>query len=162
MAMVILSLMPDAHRYDVKVLASDIDANMLAEASNGVYAENFAEDAPAKMRHRWLSPTAEGPRGERGRYVAVADELRDLVAFRELNSSATGRCAGRSRRSSAVTSRSISRRRRSANCGAASCRCWRPGGRLYIGHSERLTGAAASAFDSEGVTCYRLKEDVRA
>ena len=36
-----------------------------------------------------------------------------------------------------------------------------PGGRLYIGHSERLTGAAAAAFDSEGITCYRLKESVR-
>jgi len=33
-----------------------------------------------------------------------------------------------------------------------------PGGRLYIGHSERLTGPAASAFESEGVTAYRLKK----
>jgi chemotaxis protein methyltransferase CheR len=31
-----------------------------------------------------------------------------------------------------------------------------PGGVLYIGHSERLTGSAASAFTSEGVTTYRL------
>jgi len=32
-----------------------------------------------------------------------------------------------------------------------------PGGRLYIGHSERL-GAAVSHFNSDGLTVYRKKE----
>ncbi len=33
-----------------------------------------------------------------------------------------------------------------------------PGGYLYIGHSERLSGPAAPLFESEGITTYRLKE----
>jgi chemotaxis protein methyltransferase CheR len=33
-----------------------------------------------------------------------------------------------------------------------------PGGTLYIGHSERVTGPAAARFVSDGVTAYRLKE----
>lgn len=30
-----------------------------------------------------------------------------------------------------------------------------PGGYLMIGHSERVTGAALSAFSPEGITTYR-------
>jgi chemotaxis protein methyltransferase CheR len=162
MAMVILSLMPDAHRYDVKVLASDIDANMLAEGVNGVYAESFAADTPAKLRHRWLLPTPEGPRGERGRFVAVADELRDLVAFRELNLFGDWPMRGPFQ---AIFCRNVAiyfEEETQRKLWSRFAPMLAPGGRLYIGHSERLTGAAASAFDGEGVTCYRLKEGVRA
>ena len=31
-----------------------------------------------------------------------------------------------------------------------------PGGWLYIGHSERLTGPASARFKAEGITTYRL------
>ena len=33
-----------------------------------------------------------------------------------------------------------------------------PGGRLYIGHSERICGDAAAAFETEGITTYKLRE----
>ena len=32
------------------------------------------------------------------------------------------------------------------------------GWRLYIGHSERITGAAAKLFEAEGATIYRLRQ----
>lgn len=35
------------------------------------------------------------------------------------------------------------------------------GGRLCIGHSERLSGPAAAMFEGEGITTYRLKEGAR-
>jgi len=154
MAMVILSLMPDAHRFDVKVLASDIDANMLAEAKKGVYAESFAEAAPAKLRQRWLPSVAEGPRGERGRYVAVADELRDRVVFRELNLFGDWPMRGPFQaifcRNVAIYFEETTQRK----LWSRFVPMLAPAGRLYIGHSERLTGAAAGAFDGEGITCY--------
>jgi chemotaxis protein methyltransferase CheR len=37
-----------------------------------------------------------------------------------------------------------------------------PGGFLYVGHSERLAGPAASAFSSDGVTTYRFREGAQA
>lgn len=161
MAMVILSLMPDAARFDVKVLASDIDCNMLAEAKKGVYAESFAEGAPAKMRQRWLAPVNDGPRGERGRYVAVADEPRTLVAFRELNLFGEWPMKGGFQ---AIFCRNVAIYFEEE----AQRRLWSrfvpmlsPAGHLYIGHSERVSGAAADAFLNEGITCYRLKEGVR-
>ncbi len=60
MAMVILSLMPDAGRFDVKVLASDIDPDCSPRAAKGVYAESFREGAPAKMRASLASAGGEG------------------------------------------------------------------------------------------------------
>ena len=156
MAMVILSLMPDAARYDVKVLASDIDPNMLAEGKEGVYAESFAEGVPAKMRHRWLLPATDSALG--ARCVCVAEELRDLVVFRELNLFGAWPMKGRfqtifCRNAAIYFEEEMQMRLWSKFVPALS-----PGGRLYIGHSERLTGPAASAFESEGVTAYRLKK----
>ena len=155
MAMVILSLMPDAACYNVKVLASDIDPNMLAEGKEGVYAESFAEAVPTKMRHRWLLPATDRALG--GRCVCVADELRDLVVFRELNLFGAWPMKGRfhaifCRNAAIYFEEEMQMRLWSKFVPALS-----PGGRLYIGHSERLTGPAASAFESEGVTAYRLK-----
>ncbi len=130
---------------------------MLAEADKGVYAEGFAEGAPAKLRARWLRPVGEGPRGDRGRYVAVADELRDLVVFRELNLFGDWPMRGGFQ---AIFCRNVAIYFEEAT----QRKLWsrfipmlEPGGRLYIGHSERLAGPAAAAFDGEGVTCYRLK-----
>jgi chemotaxis protein methyltransferase CheR len=31
-----------------------------------------------------------------------------------------------------------------------------PGGRLYIGHSERVSGPATALFETDGLTTYRL------
>jgi len=33
-----------------------------------------------------------------------------------------------------------------------------PGGWLYVGHSERVSGPAASMFSSDGITTYRFRE----
>ena len=36
-----------------------------------------------------------------------------------------------------------------------------PGGHLYIGHSERVSGPAATRFESDGITTYRLRQEAR-
>ncbi|ACK50408.1 MCP methyltransferase, CheR-type [Methylocella silvestris BL2] len=158
MAMIILSLMPDACRHDVKVLASDIDPNMLAEAERGIYAEHFAEGVPAKLRERWLNPVADG--GSERKF-SVAAELRDLVAFRELNLFGAWPMKGPFQ---AIFCRNVA----IYFDEATQMQLWSrfppllsSGGRLYIGHSERLLGPAAEAFSGEGVTLYRLKQGAR-
>jgi chemotaxis protein methyltransferase CheR len=37
-----------------------------------------------------------------------------------------------------------------------------PGGRLYVGHSERLFGDAAALYANEAITTYRLREEGQA
>ncbi len=60
-ALTILSLMPDAGRFDVRVLATDIDPNILAEAQRGLYSETILDAVPAGLRARWFTPARARP-----------------------------------------------------------------------------------------------------
>jgi len=52
--------MPDAAKYDIKVLATDIDTNMLAAGLKGIYTEDDIASVPAKLRSQWFMPRAGG------------------------------------------------------------------------------------------------------
>ena len=71
-AMTILSLMPEAAERDVRILATDIDPNMVAEGRSGAYAPHLLEGVPDAFRKRWVSPGADGR-------MRMADELRALI-----------------------------------------------------------------------------------
>lgn len=81
MALVLLSLLPDAVNYDIKILATDIDANMIELGKSGIYVPEAVSAVPVALRHRWFVPMDDGTESMR-----VADELRALVTFRKLNS----------------------------------------------------------------------------
>ena len=51
-ALTVLSLMPDANSYDIKILATDIDTKMLAHGRNGVYDANALRQALAERVQR--------------------------------------------------------------------------------------------------------------
>lgn len=156
-ALTILSLMPDAGRFDVKVLASDIDPNMLAEGQAGIYAESVLEAVPANLRARWFVPA-----GDAARRLSVAEELRELVVFRELNLFGAWPMKGLFQ---AIFCRNVAiyfEEETQMQLWSRFVPLLSPGGRLYIGHSERLIGTAADAFESEGITTYRLKKGPRA
>lgn len=80
LAMTILSLVPDAARLDIRVLGTDIDAAVLAEAQAGVYADAEFGTVPPDLRMRWFQRVRGAAGGWR-----VTDDLRRLVVFRELN-----------------------------------------------------------------------------
>ncbi len=64
--------------WDVRVLATDLDSQVLAAAEAGEYgAERLARLTPA-ARERWFTPTSPAR-------SVVRPELRSLVAFRRLN-----------------------------------------------------------------------------
>jgi chemotaxis protein methyltransferase CheR len=156
-ALTLLSLMPDAARYDVKVLATDIDPNMLKEAERGVYSETVLAAVPAALRARWFFRIpGKGDRAREAVELKVADSLRALVSFRELNLVGTWPMKGMFH---AIFCRNVA----IYFTEATQRELWsrfvprlEPGGTLYIGHSERLTGCAAAAFETDGITTYRL------
>lgn len=139
------------------MLASDIDPNMLAEGCEGIYAENLLEAVPAKLRTRWFVPVEEG-----SRRFSVAPELRELVVFRELNLFGAWPMKGVFQ---AIFCRNVAiyfEEEMQMKLWSRFAPMLSPGGRLYIGHSERLVGTAATEFESEGVTAYRLRKGSRA
>lgn len=67
--------------WDVKILATDLDSNVLATAQRGVYDENRIRDLPDARVRRWFQKGRNAQAGA----VRVAPALRDLITFRQLN-----------------------------------------------------------------------------
>ena len=65
----------------VKILASDLDSQVLQRASEAIYARELVQDlSPERLRRFFLSGT-----GTREGFVTVKPELRQLVTFRNHN-----------------------------------------------------------------------------
>jgi chemotaxis protein methyltransferase CheR len=68
-------------RTPVKILATDVDTNVLAAAESGVYARERVERlTPAQLKRFFQSGT-----GANADKVRVREELREMISFRRLN-----------------------------------------------------------------------------
>lgn len=153
-ALTILSLMPDAAGLDIRILATDIDPVVLAAGRAGVYDEASIAAVPPDLRQRWFTRASEGEDREGWR---VAEEARRLVAFRELNLIGAWPMKGRFQ---AIMCRNVViyfEEETQAKVWNRFMPLVEPGGHLYIGHSERLTGEAVRHFESAGITTYRRR-----
>ena len=156
-AMTLLSVMPDALEHDVRVLATDIDVKMIEACRRGLYEPEQVRDAPAALRDRWMRRVqADGAEA-----WEASEDLRELIAFRELNLIGAWPMRGRF---DAVFCRNVA----IYFDEPTQTELWRrlseqlaPGGRLYIGHSERVGGEALGRLVSEGVTTYALAGGAR-
>jgi chemotaxis protein methyltransferase CheR len=145
-AMVMRRVVTDLARWDALILATDIDSNMVAQAREGSYDESVAESIPPDYRR--FTET-----GEDGR-IAMADSLKSLIRFRRLNLIGEWPMAGPF---DAIFCRNVviyfdkDTQRvlfdRYANM-------LRPGGWLFIGHSETLH-RVSDRFTHLGQTTYQ-------
>lgn len=146
MAMTVLEAIPDAARLDVKILASDIDPQVVEKARRGLYGAGDIEPVPAPLRARAFSRAGEDR-------FEVRPEIRALISFRTLNLMDAWPMQGRF---DVIFCRNVA----IYFDDATQARLWTrfaerltPEGRLYIGHSER---ANARGLISDGLTVYRL------
>lgn len=79
-AMTLLEALGGKNGWDVKILATDIDSNVVATASAGVYPANRQQGVGDARLKRWFAPSA-GPGGA----LRVKDEVRELIRFAPLN-----------------------------------------------------------------------------
>jgi chemotaxis protein methyltransferase CheR len=150
MAITVLSALPDAANLDVKILATDIDPNMVAEGRAGVYREEAIMPVPVDLRRRWFKKAGQD-RWE------VADELRALVSFRELNLIGDWPMKGKF---DVIFCRNVViyfDEPTQERIWSRFAPMLEPGGTLYIGHSERVSGAATQVFETTGLTTYSLR-----
>jgi chemotaxis protein methyltransferase CheR len=157
-ALTILSVLPEAHRMDVKVLATDIDVDMLSRGQAGIYPDSAIAPIDPALRDRWFHPRGDGA----GRLWGASRALCNLVAFRPLNLIGAWPMRGRFQvvfcRNTVIYFEEPEQQR-----------VWRqmaevcaPGGLLYVGHSERVTGPASECFESIGLTTYRREAPAHA
>jgi chemotaxis protein methyltransferase CheR len=148
MALTVLGAMPDAADFDVRILATDIDPNMLARGRAAIYPRNAVAEVPQPLRDRWTVRDGE--------HVRLSDAACSLIRFNELNLLADWPIKGRF---DVIFCRNVmiyfdedTQNRIWSKFAAAL----NPGGMLYIGHSERIASESLP-FDLVAQTTYRLK-----
>lgn len=67
----------DLDRWDARILATDIDTDMLAKGRNGVYSAEARDSIPEALRGRYTEM--------RGDTMQMKESLRSLIAFKRLN-----------------------------------------------------------------------------
>lgn len=156
-AMVVLEALPDAPRYDIRILATDIDRKVLAQARAGTYDARQTESVPGPLLDSHFTRVS-GTQGDRVGSSAyrINEDLRQIVAFRELNLLKDWPMR---KKFDAIFCRNVviyfDRETQSA--------LWRkfadslhPGGLLFLGHSERIDTAQFPQFRAAGTTFYQL------
>jgi chemotaxis protein methyltransferase CheR len=153
-ALTILDLAPDAHRHDVRVLATDIDTEILRNARQGAYSAAAVAPIPPLLRQRWMRE-ASSPAGEP--MWRAGEEMRALVSYRTLNLLGDWPMK---RKFDAVFCRNVViyfeelvREALWPRFAAAMS----PHAFLYLGHSERVADPDG-AFTIAGMTTYALRE----
>ena len=150
-ALAVLALLPEAPRFDIRILATDIDRTMLATGRAGLYEASEIAAVPPELRERWFEPANNNSPKFR-----IAEAARSLVAFRPLNLIGTWPMRGRF---NAIFCRNVViyfDDETQKQVWARMVPLLEEGGALYIGHSERVSGPAERALGNDGITTYRL------
>ncbi|MFS3136023.1 CheR family methyltransferase [Gluconacetobacter sacchari] len=147
-AMSVMTAFPDAATHDFRILATDINAHVVARATEGVYGAEDVEGIPTAWKAQFMERTPSGD-------YRFTGPIRRLPAFRVLNLNASWPIQGSF---SAIFCRNVviyfddSTREH----------LWQrladkldPGGFLYVGHSERVSCANQCGLTQVAPTIYR-------
>jgi len=135
-AITLAEAIPDLDRWDARILATDLSTKVLARAQQGLYPPRSLKDVSPQRRSRYF--LAEGGRNDR--LYRVRPELRKTVHFARLNLMESWPMQGPF---DAIFCRNVMIYFDKPTQQELVGRYWQllaPGGTLFIGHSESLTG----------------------
>lgn len=137
-------------RGDVRLLASDIAAHALRKAEAARYRTEELKAVPEALSRIWTVPAGEE--------TEIAPTVRSLARFRTLNLHGPWPMQGKFDvifcRNVMIYFDNPTKERLVARFAEALV----PGGWLYVGHSERVTGPALQMLATAGPTIYRRSE----
>ncbi|KZY74954.1 chemotaxis protein CheR [Oleiphilus sp. HI0071] len=137
--------------WDIKVLATDLDSNVLQKASQGVYDIERVESLSKSVKSKWFL----FDRNHKD-IAKVSPSLQQLVRFKRLNLLEAWPMRGRF---DFIFCRNVMiyfNEETQVRLLNRFADILNPGGYLFIGHSESLH-SVASRFNSLGKTIYQLK-----
>ena len=150
-AAVLHSLCPDVGRYDVKILASDIDSNVVRTGRAGLYKKETAAKLPAAIKNRYFVKSADD-----ANIFEVSDELKSLISFKLLNLNApTWPMKGSFDIIFCRNTVIYFDEETQGTIWTKFKRKMTPNAYLYIGHSERISGPEIDNFSKAGITIYQ-------
>jgi chemotaxis protein methyltransferase CheR len=149
-AMTVASRLADLRKWDARILATDVDSDMVAFGRTGVYDATRISPIPDNLRRRFLSPVDGSDAME------ATDSLRSLIAFRQLNLLQTWPMRGLFDvifcRNVVIYFDKDTQRKLFDRYADILV----PGGWLFIGHSESLF-RISDRYDHLGRTIYRTR-----
>jgi len=137
-AIVLREDIPDIDRRDVRILATDISAKMLAAARQALYSEQALTDVPPRLLQKYFLCVQTMPT----RTYRASDDIRAMVRPGRLNLMGPWPMKGPF---DAIFCRNVMIYFDKATQQELVHRFWeflKPGGYLFIGHSESLTDQA--------------------
>jgi chemotaxis protein methyltransferase CheR len=152
-ALTLLESFPLAPETDCKILATDIDPNVVAFAAAGIYPERFIGGVPERLREKYFEASVLN--GEKA--FKVKPLVRSLITFRELN--LLGAWPMKLRMDlifcrNVVIYFDLQTQNKLWPRFHAQLH---PDGYLFLGHSERVADPDVVGFCSSGPTAYRPK-----
>jgi chemotaxis protein methyltransferase CheR len=152
-ALCLLNAFPDAATHDVRILATDIDRTVLSRAETASYAPNSLRDLPPGLLDKGFDPVPGSD------HRTPKPGVKTLVTFRPLNLVGPWPFRGQF---DVIFCRNVAIYMDTAtqeDIWTGFQRVLRPGGHLFIGHSERLSAGLKSSFTLVGKTTYRRTDD---
>lgn len=147
-AMEVLEKIPEAKSLDVRILATDIDPKIVSKAKAGKYPESELEGIPGSFQKKFVSEAING-------CVVMSEKLKEIISFAELNLIEEWPVKGPF---DAIFCRNVAiyfDQDTQQVLWKRFCDLLNPGGLLFIGHSERITGPANDYLNGIGITSYR-------
>lgn len=80
-AMTVRSIIPANSGWDVKILATDLDTNMVEKGSKGIYTEERVTGLSSQNMKKWVKKGKADTAG----MVKMDDRLREMITFKQLN-----------------------------------------------------------------------------
>ncbi|MDX8353345.1 protein-glutamate O-methyltransferase [Cognatiyoonia sp. IB215182] len=145
----LLSFDKQASSYDLKILATDIDALVLEKAKRGAYPQDDCTFPSPSHESRILKPDADGSQRE------VHEALKSLISFRHLNLVDQWPISGKF---DVIMCRNVAiyfDKPTQARLWSRFRQCLQPNAHLFIGHSERIADPDAIGLKVAGTTTYR-------
>ena len=150
LAMTIRETLGDAGRWDVRILATDLDSDVLARGQRGVYAADRVRDMdPTRLKRFFRETTINGQPA-----YAVTPELQGLITFKQLNLMTPFPMKGPL---DAIFCRNVViyfDKDTQRDLFARMSRLQEPGATLFLGHSESLFKVSTD-YSLIGKTIYR-------
>lgn len=80
-AMCMREALPKSSGWDIKILATDLDSNMVERGKAGVYTTERVEGLSPERMKKWVKKGT----GDNADKVRMSEDLRDMITFKELN-----------------------------------------------------------------------------
>jgi len=155
LAMVLNEFASRNPNFRFSILATDISTRVLSAARDGIYSEEMADPIPMPLRKKYLLKS----RDPRKSTVRIVPELRARVRFGRLNFMAEE--FGLTDVMDVIFCRNVMiyfDRETQGQVVNRLCRHLRPGGYLFVGHSETLNGLSVP-LTQMSPTIYCRRED---